>query len=230
MTHVRASHARTPAERRTNLQTSCRAHLVAACTALGMLGLTACHHVALVAEDGSRRLVARDAAQRDQARVEVVVTTGDWQGPERFAEDFAVFHIAITNYSNRALRIEAGDFELRDERGHAYTLHDAGSRFVQTEAGQAPPTIPAQPARLDSDDNGHPVHRMYVADAVIAESALAWGVLPPESRIKGYLYFDPITRTANRADLFWHSHDENGQPGTAFGFELYSAELRGLEP
>jgi len=53
--------------------------------------------------------------------------------------------------------------------------------------------------------------------------ALPWGVLEPGTQMRGFLYFEPVTRTANEATLSWRIGTPEHAPVIDTAFQFYVA-------
>ena len=169
----------------------------------------------LVASDGSRRLIAHDTP----SGLTMVVTTGAWSGDPAIDSDFAVIHVLIDNRGSEPVLIAPGEFELRDSRGFLYRLQDAGGSFKRVERSDG-----RYIGTNEYDPGGDfPFERVATDDPDFARSALPWGILEPGAQIRGYVYFEPVTQTANQASLFWHSQTPQHLALATLGFELHVA-------
>lgn len=190
--------------------------LLACVLGSGALGVAGClHRGELVANDGSRRMVARDP----QTGVSVVLTSGAWDGsPQDLDEDITVIHALVANMGTTPVRLAPGDLDLVDERGFRHELLDAGGSFVltgETDRGYHPGRT-LNYGRIDW--NGGDVN----------SSALPWGTLAPGTQMRGYLYFRRLDHTANAATLTWHFHDaDSNLPLVDLAFEFFVARVRG---
>ncbi len=174
--------------------------LVASCARPGVV----------VAPDGSHRLVAIDRP----TGVSVVLTTESWDGhPELLPQDLTIVHALVANMGSTPVLLAPGDLELHDDRGFRYELLDPGASFRLADDPNAG-LRGYDPGR--SDDFG--VIRAENAD--VARAALPWGVLYPGTQMRGFLYFQKITDTANRAKLVWHMQAADHRPLADFAFEL----------
>lgn len=185
--------------------------------AMTLLALTAAGCASkgqLVAADGSRRLIGRDAAKG----LTMVVTTGAWTGGHVVRHSYSVIHVLIDNQGKTPVLIAPGDFQLRDRFGFLYPLYDAGGTFRRVSASDA---------YVDhrSYDPGHntPFAAGYSDDPEFARAALPWGTLEPGTQIRGFLYFDKLSAHANRGTLLWQAQTPRHQTLTTMGFPLYVA-------
>lgn len=155
----------------------------------------------LVARSGEHRLTARDP----ESGVTVVMTSGAWNGvPEDLEEALTVLHILVANEGTQPVLLAPGDFEFRDRRGFAYAVLDAGGSFRPADASER--AAGKYDFRWEgSYDPGGPGHvERILPQGDIARLALPWGVLLPGTQMRGYLYLEPITPTANGGALTWH--------------------------
>lgn len=185
----------------------------------------------LVAEDGSRRLTARDPGG-----VTVVLTSGAWKGsPTALPEQWTVLHVLVANLGTTPVLLAPGDLELRDERGFRYELYDVGGAFERLEPASASPDEASTWASYDRVDHpDRPYDRHYdpggpvefepiVAPGDVPAQALPWGVLEPGTQMRGFLYFERVEGTANAATLTWHLTDPSHVPVVDLRFPLWVA-------
>lgn len=190
----------------------------AASTSLAVvLVAVGCSHTGeLVAEDGHRRLVARDAG------VTVVVTTGAWTGdPLDLDDEITVLHVLVANLGEVPIRLAPGDLQLLDTRGFRYELLDTGASFVRVGD---PDAVAYDRADDRSYDPGRSLDFVpYDApDAAIA-GALPWGLLEPGTQMRGFVYFEQVVRTANQARLNWRIASADDGPVLDVAFDLFVA-------
>jgi hypothetical protein len=172
----------------------------------------------LVASDGSHRLVGRDA----QSGVTVVLTTESWAGDSGYGDDLTIVHMLIANMGSEPLLIAPGDFELRDGRGFDYVLYDAGGAFQAVPADADPDAYADQPVPYDPGRSNN-YESVRTDDGELGRLALPWGVLLPGTQMRGFVYFDDVRGTANRATLIWHAQTADHRPVAEFGFNLHVA-------
>ena len=177
----------------------------------------------LVANDGSNRLIGNSL----DGNITVVLTTNAWEGDSEIERDFAVLHMLVHNRSPNPVLLAPGDFDLIDERGFRYMLQDSGGSFHRSDTNastnsEADPKDDIVASGRKSYDEGrhHHFDQTVSTSADFARSALPWGVLLPGTQMRGYLYFEPIVRSANAATLYWHSQTPDHQALTTFGFRL----------
>lgn len=166
----------------------------------------------LVSQTGAHRLRAHDP----RTGLTIIVTTEAFDGEG--AGSFTTVHMLVANMGHEPIRLAPGDFELRDERGFRYDLYDTGSSFaVVPDADAAPATAaPYDPGR-DAD------FVSFRAPEDLARSALPWGALQPGTQMRGFVYFEDVTRTANHPTLRWHAHSADQRHIGEFAFELHVA-------
>jgi hypothetical protein len=174
--------------------------LLAATAATAMLPAGCSRSGVLVAPSGHQRLTARDP----RSGITVVLTTGVWEGlPANLEEDLTVIHAVVANGSRKgAIVLAPGDLELRDLRGFRYSLLDLGATFHL--AGSDPSKGYGRSYRHDYDLGRAKHFQTIRATGDLAHNALPWGVLEPQTQMRGYLYFEPVHRTGNGAALTWH--------------------------
>ena len=184
--------------------------------ALVSLGCT--HQGELVAEGGSHRLTAHDEA----TGLTAILTTGVWEGtPPDLDRQWTVLHVLVANLGAAPVLLAPGDWELRDLRGFSYPLIDTGATFFPV----APDEVIdvggyGREVRRDYDPGG-PVDFIPIeAGGDIGRHALPWGVLEPGTQMRGYLYFEELTQTANGGTLVWHAITPTHEPLADFRFEL----------
>lgn len=180
-----------------------------------LLSLPACKGPGtLVAPGGHHRLTARDAA----SGVTVIMTTAAWSGsPQNLGSELTVVHVLVANLGKAPILLAPGDIELVDRRGFRYDLLDPGATFHQApaeddpdaaqEEGDAARNAPREYARAYEAeyDLGRAQHfQWFEAVGDVAVNAMPWGVLQPGTQMRGYIYFEPMTQTANGGTLTWH--------------------------
>lgn len=181
----------------------------------------------LVAADGSRRMVAQDPGQG----LTMVITTGVWSGDPAVDDYFTPIHVLIDNRGTKPVLIAPGDFEMRDRRGFLYRLQDAGGTFRRVDPAPSNQQNYIGAAEYDPGARRN-YERIHTDDPDVARLALPWGVLDPGTQVRGYLYFQPVTATANHAQLRWYAQGPDHQAISTLGFDLHTARLRGrkLQP
>jgi hypothetical protein len=180
------------------------------------LGAAACATAGeLVAPSGERRLVARDP----QTGVTIVLTTGAWDGvPPSLPGEITVIHALVANMGDTPIRLAPGDLELVDVRGFRYSVLDTGASFVR---------VPNDGAGYDRDlersyDPGRSTEFLpYFAPGDVPARALPWGILEPGSQMRGFVYFEPVVRTANEVSLVWHVDTAANVPLVDAVFQFY---------
>jgi hypothetical protein len=182
--------------------------LAAACSAPGVL----------VAENGEHRLVARDR----QTGVTMVITTGVWPGDAQFAAETTIVHTLVANEGSQPILLAPGDIELRDIRGFKATLLDTGATFERVGSPQEAEAYDRGYER-NYDPGTFSEFEQIVVHEDIARQALPWGVLEPGTQMRGFLYFEPATRTMNEARLVWHVTTPDHTPLADLVFELFVA-------
>ncbi len=185
---------------------------------LALVG-SGCVRGELVAPTGHHRLVARDAG----SGVTIVLTTSVWDGqPESLGNEVTVIHALVANMGSEPILLAPGDLELRDVRGFRYELLDTGASFVRVEDEAAAQAYDRELER--SYDPGRSLDFVpFLVSGDAAPRALPWGVLEPGTQMRGFLYFEPVTRTANEAALTWHIGTAEHVPVLDAVFEFYVA-------
>ena len=163
-----------------------------------------CAHGELVASNGEHRLTARDA----DSGVTIVLTTSVWDGqPQQLDDEVTVIHALVANMGDKPILLAPGDLDLRDVRGFRYELLDTGASFVRVES-DASLEGPAEGYDRQLERSYDPGRSLdfepFLVSGDAAPRALPWGVLEPGTQMRGFLYFEPVTRTANGAKLTWH--------------------------
>jgi hypothetical protein len=172
---------------------------------------------ALVAEDGSHRLTARDS----ESGVTVVLTSGVWEGqPSELPEQWTVLHVLVANLGTEPVLLAPGDLELRDERGFRYELYDPGAVFALVEPGSSADAY-AREYRRDYDPGGPVEFEPIVAPGDVPAEALPWGVLEPGTQMRGFVYFESVESSANSAMLKWHFTRPDHAPLVDLQFPLW---------
>ncbi|WP_146156081.1 hypothetical protein [Enhygromyxa salina] len=171
---------------------------------------------AVVAADGSHRLLARDA----NTGITVVLTTETWEGDSAYGEDLTIVHVLVANMGPSPVLLAPGDFELRDRRGFDYVLYDAGGAFQAVPAGADPNAYAQQQLGYDPGRSLN-YETVRTDDAELGRLALPWGVLLPGTQMRGFLYFEDLRDSANHATLKWHAQTPEHQPLAEFGFDLH---------
>lgn len=170
----------------------------------------------LVAHDGQHRLSAHD----DPSGVTVVITSGVWDGePRDLEQKLTVMHVLVANLGDQPVLLAPGDIELRDSRGFRYELLDAGATFARVETGND------YDRAFDRsyDPGGSMQFETLAGGGDMARLALPWGVLEPNTQIRGYVYFESITPTARQARLVWHLQTPEHLPLVDAMFDLFVA-------
>jgi hypothetical protein len=191
---------------------------------LGLVFLTACRPAGvLVAETGDHRLIAHDVP----SNLTVVVTSGVWDGqPSDLDREITVLHVLIANLGTEPVLLAPGDLELQDGRGFAYRLLDAGATLEPANrrgtATDGPRHLPPRYDRGRSLDFGV----IRSAGGEVSQAALPWGILEPGQDRRGFLYFEPVERTANQARLVWHLGTPDHRPVVDLAFDLVVARPR----
>ncbi|MBK6916544.1 MAG: hypothetical protein IPH07_04000 [Deltaproteobacteria bacterium] len=176
----------------------------------------------LVSPEGEHRLSVHD----DATGITVVLTTGVWDAePKQLPNNVAVVHVLVANLGPQPILLAPGDLELRDTRGFRYALLDAGASF---DAVDADVTASAQRYDRELERSYDPGRSMdfepFAAGDDVPRLALPWGTLAPGTQMRGFLYFEPVTRTANEAVLRWHLGDPQHQPLFDAVFEFRVAD------
>lgn len=176
----------------------------------------------LVSPDGEHRLGVHD----DATGITVVLTTGVWSAePKRLPNDVAVVHVLVANLGTQPLLLAPGDLELRDTRGFRYALLDAGASFEAVEGdGEASAQRYDRELARSYDPGRAMAFEPFAAGDDVPRLALPWGTLAPGTQMRGFLYFEPITRTANEAVLRWHLGDPEHRPLFDAVFEFRVAD------
>lgn len=181
--------------------------------------LTACSGPGVfVAENGEHRLVARD----EQTGVTVIITTGVWPGDPEFARDATIIHTLVANNGNQPILLAPGDIELRDIRGFQATLLDTGATFDRVTSEEGAMAYDRAYER-NYDPGTFTEFEQAVVPAEISSQALPWGVLEAGTQMRGFLFFESITRTTNQAKLVWHVTSPDHVPLSDLVFDLYVA-------
>jgi hypothetical protein len=189
---------------------------------LSIVVLAGCAHGELVAPTGHHRLIARDQS----SGVTVVLTTGVWEGqPGELDDQVTVIHALVANLGERPILLAPGDLVLRDVRGFRYELLDTGASFVRVEPVESDPGAEGYDRELErSYDPGRSLDfEPFLVSGDAAPLALPWGVLEPGTQMRGFLYFEPVTRTANEASLVWHLETAEHAPVLDAVFDFYVA-------
>jgi hypothetical protein len=159
---------------------------------------------ALVAPTGEHRLTAHDTA----TGITAIVTTGVWTGaPEDLDREWTVVHLLVANLSEEPILLAPGDFELRDLRGFHYELIDPGATFHRVDEGSPREADYGRQYRRDYDPGGPVEFTPMVPPGDVGKQALPWGVLQPGTQMRGFLYFESVTGSANGARLTWRVTD-----------------------
>lgn len=173
----------------------------------------------LVAPSGERRLVARDP----DTGITIVLTTGAWDGqPPTLATDVTVVHALVANMGEVPIRLAPGDLELVDVRGFRYDLLDVGASFVRVDPN-APQAAYDRALERSYDPGRSEAFVPFFAPGDGPARALPWGVLEPGTQMRGFLYFEPVVRTANEARLTWHIDAVDDRPLFDAAFDFYVA-------
>lgn len=173
----------------------------------------------LVAPSGERRLVARDA----ESGITIALTTGAWDGdPPTLPSEVTVIHAMVANMGDQPVRLAPGDLELVDARGFRYALLDVGASFVRVPNDAAAAGYDRGLER--SYDPGRSLDFVpFFAPGDGPARALPWGMLEPGTQMRGFLYFEPVVKTANEARLTWHIERADQVPVFDAVFEFYVA-------
>jgi hypothetical protein len=173
----------------------------------------------LVAPSGERRLVARD----QQSGVTIVLTTGAWDGaPPSLGEEITVIHALVANMGATPIRLAPGDLALVDVRGFRYGLLDPGASFVRVPNDATTAGYDRELER--SYDPGRTTDFVpFFAPGDAPARALPWGVLEPGTQMRGFVYFEPVVRTANEVTLTWHIDGIDDKPMFDGVFQFYVA-------
>ncbi len=173
----------------------------------------------LVAPSGERRLVARDA----ESGITVALTTGAWDGdPPTLPTEVTVIHAMVANMGDQPVRLAPGDLELVDARGFRYALLDVGASFVRVPNDATNSGYDRDVER--SYDPGRKLDFVpFFAPGDGPARALPWGMLEPGTQMRGFLYFEPVVRTANEARLTWHIDRADQVPVFDAVFQFYVA-------
>lgn len=172
----------------------------------------------LVAQNGEHRLVARDR----ETGVTAVITTGVWPGDPRFASEATVVHTLVSNEGSKPILLAPGDIELRDIRGFKSTLLDTGATFERVAATEEALVYDRRVDR-NYDPGTFSEFEQVIVPAEISDQALPWGVLEPGTQMRGFLYFEAMTRTMNQAKLVWHVTTPEHEQLADLVFDLYVA-------
>ncbi|HWB79858.1 MAG TPA: hypothetical protein VG755_33065 [Nannocystaceae bacterium] len=160
-----------------------------------------CAHGELVASNGEHRLTARDA----DSGVTIVLTTGAWDGqPQQLDDEITVIHALVANMGDQPILLAPGDLDLRDVRGFRYDLLDTGASFVRVESDESVAEGYDRQLERSYDPGRSLAFEPFLVSGDAAPRALPWGVLEPGTQMRGFLYFEPVTRTANGTKLTWH--------------------------
>jgi hypothetical protein len=174
----------------------------------------------LVAPSGEHRLVARDA----DSGVTIVLTTSVWDGePQQLDDEVTVIHALVANMGDKPILLAPGNLQLKDARGFRYQLLDTGASFVRV-ASEPDSTEPTEGYDRDLQRSYDPGRTLdfqpFLVSGDAAPRALPWGVLEPGTQMRGFLYFEPVTRTANGSKLVWHIETPQHAPVLDAVFEL----------
>jgi hypothetical protein len=182
--------------------------------------LTACgsRSGVLVASNGEHRLVARDR----ETGVTAVITTGVWPGDPRFATETTIVHTLVSNEGDMPILLAPGDIELRDIRGFRAALLDTGATFERVAATEEALVYDRRFER-NYDPGTYAEFEQVIVPKEISEQALPWGVLEPGTQMRGFVFFEPTTRTMNQAKLVWHVTTPEHVPLADLVFDLYVA-------
>jgi len=177
---------------------------------------------ALVASDGSHRLLASDP----RSGITLVLTTEVWSGDPMYGADLTIIHVLVANMGSDPVLLAPGDFELHDRQGFDFVLFDAGGSFTALPEGSDPDAFAQvqtpyayDPGRSSNYDN------IETDDGELSRLALPWGVLLPGTQMRGYLYFADLRQSANHATLLWHAQTPDHRQLADFGFDLHVAQL-----
>ncbi len=172
----------------------------------------------LVAESGHHRMIARD----QNTGITMIVTTGAWEGrPEDFDRHATVLHVLVANMGNESVLLAPGDLELRDLRGFRYALLDAGASFYRVSDDADPGAPYGRSVRPSYDYGSEHAFKLMHAPEDVGKYALPWGVLEPGTQMRGYLYFEEVTTSANGARLVWHLQTPDHRPLVDLAFDFY---------
>lgn len=176
-----------------------------------------CAHGELVAANGEHRLTARDS----ESAVTIVLTTGVWDGePQQLDEEITVIHALVANMGSQPILLAPGDLDLRDARGFRYELLDTGASFVRVASEDDATEGYDRELERSYDPGRSLAFDPFLVSGDAAPRALPWGVLEPGTQMRGFLYFEPVTRTANGAKLTWHIDTPEHAPVMDAVFEL----------
>jgi hypothetical protein len=174
----------------------------------------------LVAKTGHHRLTAGDPS----SGITIVLTTNVWDGePSDLEDEVAALHVLVANMGKTPVMLAPGDLELHDGRGFHYDLYDPGASFYRaTDATMASRSYArAEVGEYDPGRSGDFVP--ILAEGDIARLALPWGVLEPGTEMRGFLYFQQPTRTANEGTLVWHLQTPDHRPIADIRFDLFTS-------
>jgi len=198
--------------------------LTAAALATGLLTAACIPPGTLVASNGEHRLIARD----EPTGITVVLTTESWDGfPADLDQELTVIHVLVANMGKEPVLLAPGDIDVRDMRGFRTELLDAGGTFRQEQPAERPPQG-YRPSRDYSYDPGRSQRfgTIRTSSEDVHRAALPWGVLQPGTQMRGFLYFERLENTSNRARLVWHFGTPEHRPLVDIAFDLYVARPR----
>lgn len=187
---------------------------------LGGLGLVAAgctQRGVLAGPGGHRRWSAADAT----TGLTAVLTAGVWDGkPASLTQEWTVVHLLAANLGERPVLLAPGDFELKDFRGFRYSLIDPGAAFHPID--ESPRAVGSYGRQLRRDyDPGGPVEFTPLdVGGDVSARALPWGVLLPNTQIRGFLYFESMGLTANGGTLVWHAISDEHERLVDLKFDL----------
>ena len=135
-----------------------------------------------------------------------MVTSGAWVGePAALDLDVTVLHVLVANDGAQPILLAPGDFEFRDRRGFKYAVLDTGASFRPATATEKKTGKYDFALQRGYDPGGPGSVERVVPQGDIGKLALPWGVLLPGTQMRGYLYLEPIARSANGGTLVWHA-------------------------
>ncbi|MBV1861580.1 MAG: hypothetical protein KUG77_24390 [Nannocystaceae bacterium] len=196
-----------------------RSLVLAAC----FLGGCASRSGMLVAPTGETRQTGRDT----ESGVTMVITSGAWTGdPEGLEQDLEVLHVLVANEGDQPILLAPGDFEFRDRRGFRYAVLDVGASFRPATNGEHNSGRYNFDLERGYDPGGPGSVERILPQGDIGRLALPWGVLLPGSQIRGYLYLEPVSESANGGTLTWRMTTPAHQRLADVVFEMSVARSR----
>lgn len=177
----------------------------------------------IVAEGGKRRLSARD----EVSGLSAIVTMGVWEGqPTDLPDDWTVLHLLVANGGREPVLLAPGDFAMQDLRGFPRALIDPGATFYVARDDLPAAGGYGRQYRRDYDPGGPTEFIPLDRGGDVGRLALPWGVLEPGTQMRGFLYFEPLVRTANGAQLTWYATTPEHEPVVDLQFDLWVARAR----